>query len=384
VANLFSLPRYIPDQTSSEFVAGYEVQSCTDTAGLPIFTGVWNDIPNSPFASNNNIVDTTAGANWAGTQYRARPVRQVMVGGSPVTLDTPFSPPFLAGDAVYDSVFTRLLLPTLRFTYMGDNGVRQSAGTVAGENTGAGLGLWAPDGAKTRFAIQWVSDDDPVRVIDNTFQMVHRNSSGYEVSSVPDQDYMVDLKGGWVEFQYPPTVGSYLRFDFARGDFINMELLQGLKSAINTLSQFGINGYEAHTENNLKYIKAPLNNDLIEIICKLAIWLMRQGATESALRSTMTWRDSGVQEDPYPSRALQFLVQDLQVTEKSMQTRANAYIRNHTSALTRGETDIFFDGTQGTPFNPSIFAQFTNTFGGLGGTGSIGPSLYGNFNSWWL
>ena len=176
-----------------------------------------------------------------------------------------------------------------------------------------------------------------------------------------------------VEFASPPAATDYLRFDFFRSDFVNADLLTGLKSAVNALSQFGINSFSAKRENSLVYMGRSLDTDIIEIICKLSIWLMRQGATEAALRSSMSWRDGGVSEDPYPSRALEFLVQDLSITEKSLQMRANAYIRNTTIPKTRGDFDLQFDLTQITPFNINIFAPYS-------GAVVANPLWW----SWWL
>lgn len=370
MAVILSLPTYVPDPTSAEVVVGYELQSCAPTVGLPLFTGIWTTVTGSPFLSNRNIVDPTG---VDATLYRARPTLQVPVSGSPVTLDTPWSAPFTRHDLAYDFFFTRVLLPTLRFTYMNDAGIAQTNGTVLAETSGAGNGLWRPNGTQTRFALQYIANDDPIRVLDGSFRMIRKNASGAFVQCLPDIDYSVEAKNGMVEFSLPPASDDYLRFDFYRSDFVNVDLLQGLRSAVNALSQFGINGYQVKRENNLAYCNSNPNLDLVEIICKLAIYLMRQGATESALRSSMSWRDGAISEDPYPSRALQFLVQDLDLTEKSLQKRANSYIRSQTGILVRGDFDLELDITQMTPFNTNMFMPFNGI-----------DSTTNPFYSWWM
>lgn len=375
MATLFSIPAYIPDNTSIESVVGYDVQACAATGGLPLFSGSWSTVSGSPFSSNSNIVDTTG---MQGTQYRARPIRQVLGpdGVTTYTLDTPYSNPFTADTPVYDTQITRSLLPALRFTYLNDMGVAQSCGTVISENVGAGNGLWLPDGTTKRFQLQVIDNDDPIHVLDNVYRMIHTTSTGSAISSVPDVDYTIDVKTAVVEFKIAPAIGDYIRFDFYKCVFVNSDLLKALSSAINALSQFGINGFATHQENNLMFMRLRLDTDLIEITCKLAIHLMRLGLTESALQATTSWRDGGEASDPVADRSLQFVVLQGQITEKSVQLRANAYIRSHTRPIVRGDIDMMTDLTQNTPLSRTLLSQFVNMgyLGGYAGTSYL----------WWL
>ena len=124
---------------------------------------------------------------------------------------------------------------------------------------------------------------------------------------VPDVDYSVDILNGAVTFHTAPLHDDYLRFDFKVVDFVNDDLLTAIKSGVNGLSHFGINGYGMVPENNLQSLNKPLPDyDLPELIAKIGVWFMREGATEMGLRSSFAWRDGGINVDPYPSRALEF------------------------------------------------------------------------------
>jgi len=373
VAVLFSLPTYVPDPTSIEVVTGYEVQSSSAAAGTYPCTGSWSPITGSPFTSPNNIVDTAGGAT-SQTWYRARPVRQA----NSATLDTPWSKPFLPNDVLFDFRITKFVLPQLRFVYLHDEGKPQSNGTVLTDTTGAGNGLWVPDGNTTRFPLQWVINDDPIRVLDLIYNMTWTRS-GVAQSAVADQDYSVDVRNGVVIFKTAPLAGDYLRFDFRMVDFVNDDLLLVIKAGVNGLSHFGINGYQFNTENNLYSLnKSFPNPDLAEIVCKVGVWMMREGMTEYGLRSSFAWRDGGVNVDPYPSRALEFLVQKLQVSEKSIRNQANAWIRGNTRPRVRGDFDVQFDMSQMTPVTRGMFSSFSAYFGVAGAAGM------GFTYPWWV
>jgi len=365
-ATLFSIPKYVPDPSSVEVVAGYEVQSCAPVSGMAMFTGIWAAVTGSPFASNSNILDP-AGTTTA--QYRARPVRQVTINGTTYTLDTPWSRPFFYDTPVYDAQLTAILLPTLRFTYLGDTGINQTNGTTLMETTGPGQSLWTPDGKTTRFQLQYISNDDPIHVMDTLFRLIKVPKGGSQVGMVADQDYQVDVRNGVVQFQTAPAPTDYLRFEFRKCDFFNDDLLLGLKSAVGDLGNFGLAGYSLHKENNLYSLNQPLANpDLGEILCKIAVRNLREGLTEAALRSTMAWRDGGVSVDPVSNRSLQYVVQKLEVSDTHIQKQVNAYNRSNTRPLVRGDFDMQFDMTQMSPVSISMFQQFS-AYSGYGGAG---------------
>ena len=146
MANLISVPVFVPDITSSATVTGYQVQYNDAAAGLLPCMGIWHDVTGSPFASNHNILDT--GSGTVATYYRARPV--LMVGAT--ALDVAWSKSFQPTTTLYNAEVTRFLLPAMRFVYLHDEGKPQTNGTVMTETSGAGQGVWVPDGEQTRFS----------------------------------------------------------------------------------------------------------------------------------------------------------------------------------------------------------------------------------------
>ena len=370
IATIFSLPTYVPDPTSAQTVAGYAVQSLAPAANETQL-GTWTAITGSPFASPNNIVDPS-GTQY--TWYRAAPVISLPGG---YTMDVPWSRPFLATDPLFDTVFTYQILPAMRFTYLHDEGKFQSNATVLTETTGAGQGLFVPDGTTTKFPLQWVINDDPIKVLDSVYTLTYEHPAGTLVALVEDTDWRVDTANGYLEFAVAPAGEDYFRFDFRMVDFRNADLYDIMVAGVNSLSHFGINGFQMQKENNLLFLNRTLPNpDLIELICKIGVWQMREGQTEAGLRSSFAWRDGGVNTDPYPSRALEFLVQKIQVTEKTLHNQCNNYIRGVTRPRVRGEFDITFDMSQMTPLHRNMFAQFASTYGAGYTQGFMYP--------WWI
>jgi hypothetical protein len=311
----------------------------------------------------------TAGDAAFDKLYRARPVLQVTQGVTVYTLDIPFSEPFIASDPLFDWSLTCQLLPILRSTYLSDTGVPQTNGTEVMENTGPGQGLWTPDGIATRFKLQYVENDDPIRVLENWYKLTWTDNSGTPKSAVAGVDYSVDTENATVEFVTPPLQDDYLRFDFRQCTFNNRFLLTGLQSAVASLSSYGVNGYQIHQSNNLNFLKKPLANpDLADIVCKIAVRNIREGLTEAALRANSSWRDGGASYDPEPSRALQFQVQKLDLSDRIIRQLCNGWIRSNTAMLSRGDFDLMFDMSQMSPVSQSMFAQFSS-FTGYAGVG---------------
>lgn len=365
-AVMFSIPAYVLDSTSIATVVGYQVQGSSTTGASGIPTN-WTDIPNSPFTSNINIVDTSGDASHT-KLYRCRPVLQVTQNSTVYTLDVPFSEPFCYDQPLYDWSLTCSMLPILRTTYLGDIGVPQSNGTLLADNTGPGQGLWTPNGTTTRFPLQYVENDDPIRVLENWYKLTWTRG-GVAQSAVPGTDYVVDTENGVVEFTTAPLSGDYLRFDFRECTFSNEFLLSGLRSGVAALSQYGINGYSLHQSNNLYFLQKQLANpDLADIVCKIAVRNIREGLTEAALRANASWRDGGASFDPEPSRALEFLVQKLDLSDKMIRQLCNGWIRTNTIPLYRGEYDVMFDMSQMSPVSMAMFEQFS-AFTGYAGIG---------------
>ena len=353
MANIFSVPQYVPDATSGEVITGYEVQAGTPVPGSSFATG-FVAIASSPSVSNRNIVDPTGTLN---TLYRVRPVRTVMFNSTLYTLDTAWSRPFKATTPLYDAIFTRLLLPTIRFTYIGDNGVAQTNSTILEETTGSGNGQFLFDGVNKHFNLQYVMNDDPIRLLDDIYSLVYTPKiTGVATTLVPYVDYVVDARAGYIEFAMPPLPGDYARFEFRKTDFVNDDLLTMLVSGVNALSQYGLNGYQVDTSYNLLAINKPFKTpDLAEIVAKVSVLRLREGLTEAAMRSTTAWRDGNASMDPFPSRALQFLVDKTELNDKHIRREINTYIRGTTLPKGRGEFDIFWDMTQLTPLTGGMF-----------------------------
>lgn len=372
----FSVPAYIPDITSGETIVGYNVQSLAPVSGIPQYMGSWTTVTGSPFASNLNIFDPT------GTQlttYRVQPIRQVTVSSVLYTLDTPWSRPILPTDQVFDASFTRALMPSLRFTYLNDQGTSQANGTQILETIGAGNGLWAFDGVTKRFPLQFVMNDDPIRVLEGVYQMTYYTGGlgGSQTQKLPNVDYWVDERSGWVTFATAPAAIDYARLDFRRVDFLNQDLYLALTSAVNTLSTFGLNGYQINRTQNLSSLNRALESpDLAEIICHTAIYLMREGLTEAALRSSMAWRDGGESADPYPSRGLQFIVGKLQISEQTLKRKIGNYIRVTRAPQSYGEFETFWNLTELTPLTSGMFGQMAPGYGWASG---MGVPFYGSW-----
>lgn len=366
-AVLFSIPEYILDPLSPATVTGYEVQS-SSAQGINGLWEDWTDLPGSPFSSNLNILDTSESASYS-NRYRARPVLQVTQDSTVYTLPVPFCRAFGPMEKLYDFALTMQLLPIMRSVYIGDPGTPQSNGTNVLENTGPGQGLWVPDGETSRFSLQYVENDDPIRVLDNWFALEWTAADGTPKSSIPDQDYQVDCANGVVEFATPPAVGDYLRFDFRRCDYSNEFMLQSLETGVAALSQYGINGYQLHQSNNLRFMQKALPNpDLADLVCKISVRNLHEGMVQQALRSNSSWRDGGSQYDPEPSRALEFQVQKWQVSDSMLRKLANGWIRTNTVPLYRGDFDVMFDMSQMSPVSISMFEQFSS-FTGYAGVG---------------
>lgn len=373
MAVIFSLPEYVPDPFSGEVVTGYQVQSSSvvGSPALVLPSGSFSDIAGSPFVSNLNIVDPSGTVQ---TFYRIRPLRQITVGMSTYTLDSPWSKPIQYNTPLYDAIFTRALLPTMRFTYLGDQGVSQTNGTVLQETTGAGQGQWVFDGTTTRFNLQYVMNDDPIRVLDDAYRLIVTPHSGSPTLMQPNVDYAVDTRAGVLEFATAPASNTYARFEYLRTDFVNCDLLQTITTAVNALSQYGINGYQVVTSNNLQKLNRPLlYPDLVEIIAKVGIVRLREGLTEAAMRGTTAWRDGNSSVDPYPSRALEFLVQKTDLNDAHIRKEINTFIRGTTSPIGRGEYDVFFDCTQLTPLTSGMFVAIPGLYGAVGA--GIGQGL---------
>lgn len=373
MAIFFSVPAYVPDITSGEVITGYNVESLAPVAGVPQNMGSWTPVSGSPFASNINIFDPTGTAN---TKYRVQPVRQVTVNGTPYTIDTPWSRPILPTDPVYDAVFTRALMPTLRFTYLADQGIAQANGTELQETIGAGNGLWVFDGSTKRFPLQYVMNDDPIKVLENTYTMTY-SSNGSPVQKQLNVDYWVDERAGWVEFAAAPASGDYARIDFRRVDFLNQDLYIALCSAVNTLSTFGLNGYQMNSTQNLQALNKGIESpDLAEIICHTAIYVMREGMTELALRSSSNWRDGSDASDPFPDRDLQFIVEKLNIGEEALKRKVGNYIRGTRGPASFGEFDVFWNLTELTPLVSGMFGQVAP---GYGWSSGLGVPFYGGW-----
>lgn len=377
MAIAFSVPQYIPSSISQETVVGYQVQSLAPVAGLRQTVGAWTAVNGGqPFTSNLNIFDP---AGTKDTAYRVQPVRQVTYQGTVYTLDTPWSKPFYYDTPLYDPTFTRILLPSLRFTYLKDEGVRQTNGTNLLETQGAGDGLWVPDGKTTRFPLQYVMNDDPVLVLDSLYSMTYLQGGTTQVSKLPNVDYTVDERAGVVEFLVPPAVGDYARFEFRKADFLNDDLLGTLASAVNSLSSFGKNGYFTTRQQNLIQMNQSLESpDLGEIFCMIAMYLLRQGMSEQALRSATSWRDGGEDVNPFGSRGLDAIVQKLTVSEALIQSAVNNYLRVTVRPQGYGEFEIFWNMTD---YTPLVSGMFSSLFPGFGtGVAGLGIPYYG----WWL
>lgn len=377
MAQIFSVPQYIPDATSGEVVTGYDVQSGVPSTGSAFITN-WAELPNGPFTKNTNVLDPTG---TYGTHYRVRPIRQVPYAGGFVTIDTPWSKPFTASTPLYDAVFTRLLLPTARFTYLGDQGAQQTNGTVLTETTGAGAGMFIFDGVTRRFNLQYVMNDDPIRVLEDTFTLVYTpKATGTQVALAQWDDYIVDPRAGTIEFKVAPLPGDYLRFDFRNTFFCNEDLMQMLVSGVNALSQYGINGYQVNTSYNLMSMNTPLKHpDLAEIAVKCAVLRLREGLTEAAMRGTTAWREGTASMDPFPSRALQFLVEKTNINDTHLRKEINTYIRGTTLPKGRGEFDIFWDLTSLTPLTSGMFHQMPG-----GAFGSVSSGLGSPVFPWYI
>lgn len=378
MAIAFSVPQYIPDSVSGETVTGYQVQSLAPVAGLPQTYGAWQDVNlAAPYASNLNIFDP---AGTALHSYRVKPVRQVTYKGTVYTIDTPWSRPFQYDTPLYDPVFTRVLLPALRFTYLKDEGTIQTNGSVLQETQGAGDGVWDFDGVKTRFPLQYVMNDDPVLVLDNLYSMNYTSKgSGSPVQMLPDVDYSVHARSGTVEFAKSPAIGDYARFEFRTADFVNDDLLQALSSGVNALSTFGKNGYCTTKTQNLVQLNRPLESpDLGELFCQISIYLMRHGLSEQALRNATTWRDGGESSSPFGSRGLDAIVQKLSVTEEMVHRAVNTYLRATVAPQGYGEFETFWNMTD---YTPLVSGMFKSLFPGFGmGVAGMGIPYYG----WWL
>lgn len=379
MAIAFSVPQYVPDSVSGETIVGYQVQSLAPVAGLPQTLGTWQDVNNAtPFASNVNIFDPAGTAN---TSYRVKPVRQVTYNGTQYTIDTPWSKPFQATTPLYDPVFTRFLLPAMRFTYLKDEGVLQTVGTQLLETQGAGDGLWVFDGKTTRFILQYVMNDDPVTVMDTVYKLVYRDSNGAK-QMTPNQDFIVDERAGVVEFASPPAANDYARFEFRKADFVNDDLLQALANAVNSLSTFGKNGYCTTTTQNLVQLNKSMESpDLGNLFCMIAMYLMRHGLSEQALRSATAWRDGGESVDPFGSRGLDAIVQKLSVTEDMVRRAVNNYLRVTVMPQGYGEFETFWNLVDMTP---PVSGMFRSLFSGVGGTGQGMAGLGIPFYGWWI
>lgn len=374
-----SIPAYLPDSTAGITVAGYQVQGSSASGASGIPTG-WTDLPGSPFTSNLNILDTSDDASVT-KLYRAKPVLQVTSNSTVYTLDAPWSRAFLPTETLYDATFSAQLIPILRATYLADSGTPQTNGTKMLEATGPGQGVWTPDGATNRFSLQYVENDDPVRVLDSWYKLTWTDNTGTPKSAVPDQDYRVDIYNGVVEFATFPDATDYLRFDFRKCDFVNADLYASLQSAIAALSQYGINGYQLNQSNNLLTMNKPLANpDLGDLVCKIAVRNIRDGLTELALRHDAGWRDGSNQYDPQPNRNLQFTVQKLDLSDSLIRMLANGWIRSNTAIRARGDFDAMFDMSAMSPVTLGMFQQFS-AFSGWGVGFGMGTGFW---NPWYL
>lgn len=379
-AVIFSVPEYIPDPTSGEELTGYQVQrsSVTNSPSLILPNSSFSDITGSPFTSNQNIVDVAGTVNsW----YRVKPLRTITVGNTSYTLDGTWSKPFQYNTPMYDARFTRVLLPTLRFTYLGDQGIHNTNGTALLENTGAGAGLFVFDGVTSRFNLQYISDSDPILLLDDAYNLILTPHGGSPSVLTLNVDYAVDPRSGILEFATPPPANTdYVRFEFRRTDFVNSDLLQCLASAVNALTQYGsINGYQVNTNNNLMFINKPLQYpDLNEIICKIAMLRLRDGLTEAAMRGTTAWRDGNSSVDPYPSRALEFLMGKSDLNDKQIRNEINSFVRNTTTARHRGEYEVFYDLSSLVPMVSGMMIGLPGMYGGIGG-----GVLSGSMNMWY-
>jgi hypothetical protein len=141
-------------------------------------------------------------------------------------------------------------------------------------------------------------------------------------------------------------------------------------------SSYGLNGLTLAQSNNLYTMPGALaSNDMIDILCKIAVHRMAHGFTAKTMRDLMAWRDGNASVDPMPSRALEFVVQNLQITDSTIRLDVNNYIRGTTNPIGRGEFDVFFDLTQMTPLTSGMLSAMP---GGAFGTVGAGLGVFLN------
>lgn len=350
MANLFSHPAYYP--SGNYTVTGYNLVVSRASGNSPNPYGPWTAVTGySNYTSNLDILDTS-GTKW--DMYRVAPIITMNATGASVTLD--FSRPFYAWTPLYDSQISSLL-DNFRRNYLNDPGIEKRDSTVPQESTGSGVMPFITDSSTSRFYLSFLPNDNPIKIDGENLIVMSGSDISHATALTPYTDYYPSEAAGYIDFASIPTTNNYLRVDYKAYRYTNDECRNMLTNAVSVLSLYGINGYEVRNSNNLFYLTTPLpNRDMAEILCEIAYRNLLNSQVESQLETAESWKDGKVEFTSDPSRSLQAATMHVANLEESIRNRANSYIYNTRTYISRGEFSSFFDVTGILPLYTLIVA----------------------------
>lgn len=343
MANVFSHPVYFPNGNWT--VVSYSLVVSRAINNSPSYFGPWVPLTGyTSYTQNTDIVDAT-GTYW--DLYRVAPTIAVnMPNGTVSTVTLDYSKPFQASTPLYDSQISSLI-DNFRQNYISDVGVEQRDSTLPQESTGGAIAPFITDSLTSRFYLSFLPNDSPLKV-DADRTIVFTGTSQTSASPLAQySDYYASEKGGYIDFATIPSTSSYLRVDYRMYRFTQDEVRNALLNAVSSISLYGINGYEVRTSNNLYYLVAPLpTRDLAEIACQIAYRNLLNAQVQDSLENAEAWKDGKIEYTSDPSRSLQAATIHINNLDDIIRDKANSYIYNTRTYLSRGEFTSYFD-TQG-------------------------------------
>lgn len=361
-AAIFSHPQFIPNGNWT--TVGYNLYKSAALANTPQYYGPWVAVTGyQGYTKNTDIIDLSA-TYW--DLYRVQPMVQVTLpNGTTQTVNMPASRPFFYWQPLYD-VQISMLLDTFRSRFVNDIPVSRTDSTNPAEGSGGAVLPFMTDAQTTRMFLSFLPGDEPQKVIDSTVQVYTGASLAGAVALNPYVDFFPSDKGGYVDLASAPNVGDYLRVEYEAVRFTNDELRSVLLNSISALSNFGINGYQVLTSNNLYSLATPLpNRDLADIVCQIAYLNIVNAQVQYSFEHAEAWDDGKTKYTADPSRSIQAATMHISNQQEMLRHQANSYILNTRNYISRGEFESYFDVTGVLPIYALIVAG-TNLAGAMG------------------
>lgn len=353
---IFSLPSY-PGAIS------YSVQYSDPTNGNPYKPNPFTWVPLSTgtaVTSPSNIPD--AGGDPTLRLYRAQPT--ILIGATPVALQ--WYEPFTLKQAgtnnfvqpLYDPQITNMLGSFRDF--IGDYGARTTCSTNINIDSGAGVGLLMPDGARTTFGLAEIPDATPPIVQEYSVTVTQNN-----VDLLLNTDFTINYDRGEITFAVAPLSTAKIDIAFTEVKYTNRMLNSALQVAVSTLASFHINGYLVLNDNNVRILSSVIPEDgLKPIIYAIALKILNRAMIREKSDKARAYKVDSYSIDTVPGRVLDGMSKQSDVDFQEIRTMCNQYIKTATKPMVRDAYAAFFDASGLLPsFNVIVNAYYAAGYG---------------------